>query len=359
MQFVALGPVGAMDGDRPVRLGSPRHRAVLGLLLARVGHPVPIDVLLTEVWGDDASNRAVASLYTHISNLRRVLGKSRIVSDSGRYQLTLHDGDEVDVAQFEDALAEARRRSGVDPSAVVEALERGLGLWRGRPYEGLEDIPALAAEITRLDELRATAQVDRFGAILQAGDAPPVADLEALCRQRPLDERPWGLLMRTLYRGGRHAEALHTYTHVQELFGEEMGIEPSPSLARLEEQILLHDPTLDGPSPEPPKGLPVYLTNFIGREEEMQHLADALSEHRLVTILGPGGAGKTRLATEMATTLQRRFPDGVWLIDLAQITGPSRIALAIGETIGVTGGLGEAIDEQPPGQLFVCGRPWK
>lgn len=345
MQFVALGPVGAVDGDRPVQLGSPRHRAVFGVLLSRVGHPVPIDVIATEIWGDDADNRSVASLYTHISNLRGVVGKKRIISEGGGYELRLNEGDLVDVEEFDSVLAEARRWAGIDPRATLEALKRGLGLWRGRPFEGLEDIPMLAAEITRLSELRSTAEVDRFEAILQSGDVPLVADLEELCGRRPLDERPWELLMRTLYRTGRHAEALREYAKVRDLFGEELGIEPSPALARLEEQILLHDPALAGTTAEPPANLPLYLTSFIGRDNEMRRLADAMGASRLVTILGPGGAGKTRLAAEMATVLRGRFPDGVWLVDFARITDPSRIGPTIGETIGLAGGLGETVDE--------------
>jgi len=345
MQFVALGPVGAMDGDRPVQLGSPRHRAVFGVLLSRVGHPISIDVITTEIWGDDAGDRAVASLYTHISNLRGAIGKDRIVSDAGGYGLRLRDDDVVDIAEFESAIADAHRQAGVDPPAAVEVLDRGLGLWGGRPFEGLEDVPMLAAEIARLGELRAIAQADRFEALLQSGDAPLVADLEELCERRPLDERSWELLMRTLYRVGRHAEALRTYTKVRERFGDEMGIELSPSLTRLEEQILLHDPALDRATTEPPANLPVYLTSFVGRDDEVRQLAATLTEHRLVTILGPGGAGKTRLATEFSTTVRRRYSDGVWLIDLAQITDATRISSTIGETIGVTGGFGDTIDE--------------
>ncbi len=344
MQFAALGPVCAVDRGEPVHLGGPRHHAVLGVLIARVDRAVPIDVIITEVWGDDAGERAVASLYTHVSNLRGAVGKNRIVSEGGGYRLALNDGDDVDIARFEDSLTEARRRSGVDPAGAVEALEKALGLWRGRPYEGLEDIPMLTAEITRLSELSATAQMDRFEALLQTGDAPLVADLEEVCGRRPLDERPWNLLMRTLYRVGRQAEALRTYTHVRDLFGEEMGIEPSPSLARLEEQILLHDPILDERSTVRPASLPTYLTSFVGRDSEMREIAELLSEHRFVTIVGPGGAGKTRLATEMAATLHGRFPDGVWLIDLAQVSDPTRVAAAIAASVGATGTAGDSTE---------------
>ena len=345
MEFVALGPVGAVDGDQPVQLGSPKHRAIMGVLLARVNHPVPIDVITTEIWGDGADNRTVASLYTHISNLRGAIGKDRIVSDAGGYALTLHDGDVVDIGEFENAIIEARRHAGIDPLAASGALERGLVLWRGRPFEGLEDIPMLASEVTRLGELHTTAQMDRFEAMLQTDSAPLVSDVEELCGRHPLDERSWELLMRTLYRAGRHAEALRTFTKVRDLFGEELGIEPSPALARLEEQILLHDPALAVAEAEPPANLPLYLTSFIGRKDEMRRLPDALGASRLVTILGPGGAGKTRLAAEIATALRGRFPDGVWLVDFAQITDASRIGSTIGETIGLAGGTGETVDE--------------
>ena len=345
MQFVALGPVGAVDGDQPVQLGSPKHRAIMGVLLARVNHPVPIDVITSEVWGDNAGRQSVASLYTHISNLRGVIGKDRIVSDAGGYALTLHDGDVVDIDEFEEATAEARRQLGIDPPAAVGALEQGLELWSGRPFEGLEDIPMLASEITRLGELHTTAQMDRFEAMLQTDSAPLVGDVEELCGRHPLDERAWELLMRTLYRAGRHAEALRTYTKVSELFDIEMGIEPSPSLTRLEEQILLHDSALDMSVVDPPSNLPIYLTSFVGRDDEIRRLTDALGVSRLVTILGPGGAGKTRLAAEIATVLSGRFPDGVWLVDFAQITDPSRIGPTIGETIGLAGGSGETVDE--------------
>ncbi|MEN8115180.1 MAG: BTAD domain-containing putative transcriptional regulator, partial [Actinomycetota bacterium] len=344
MRFSTLGPISVTGDDGPLALGGPRQRAVLGLLLATPGHSIASDTVIDEVWGDEAGDGATASLHTHISNLRAVVGKERIVRDSSGYRLELLDGDEVDVRLFEAATREAQRTTGIDPKATVEELDRGLGLWRGRPFEGLEDVPALAAEIVRLDELRATAQVERFEAILQAGDVPLIADLEEVCRQRSLDERPWGLLMRALYRSGRHAEALRTYGKVRTLFGEELGIEPSPALARLEEQILLHDPSLDGAASSPETDLPSYLTSFIGRLDESLALSDALADHRLVTILGPGGAGKTRLASEVASSLGGRFPDGVWLIDLAQVADSSRIGAVIGETIGAVGGIGESLD---------------
>ena len=200
------------------------------------------------------------SLYTHVSNLRRVLGKERIVRDPAGYRLELHDGDEVDLQLFESLTEEARQLAVANPATAVERLESALELWRGRPFEGLEDLLVLEPEIARLNEVHARTEMERFEAILRTGDAPSVDEVEDLCRRRSLDERPWALLMRALYRSGRQAEALRTYQQVRELFGEDMGIDPSPRLMRLEEQILLHDPTLDGAAPTPVQ-LPVYLTS--------------------------------------------------------------------------------------------------
>jgi len=335
MRFGVLGPVEAFDGDRSLSLGGPRQRAVLAMLLATPGRAVSADRIVTEVWGDDAGRGAVASLYTHVSNLRGVLGKSRIVRDASGYRLALLDGDEVDASAFEAEAAQARRAAESDAARVVDQFDAALRRWRGRPFEGLEDVPALASEIVRLGELHAAVEADRLDAILRAGDTPSVGELEELCRRRPLDERPWSLLMRTLYRSGRHADALRTYANVRRVFGEEMGIEPSPALARLEEQILLHDPALDPTPIAAPTKLPVYLSSFVGRVDEQRLVGEALRDHRLVTVTGPGGVGKTRLAVEVAAAHAPRFPDGVWLVDLAQVGDPGRVGPAIAAAVEV------------------------
>ena len=287
MHFGVLGPVVVSDGDGPMPLGGPKQCAILGMLLMEPGRAIPADVAVIEVWGDDAGKGAMASLHTHMSNLRGVVGKERIIRDAAGYRLVLHDDDVVDAAVFAAEVSEARHLTGSDPTGAVALFESSLRRWRGRPFEGLEDVPMLVAEIARLDELRVAAEMDRFDTVLRSGDTPPVGDVEALCRRLPLDERPWGLLMKTLYRSGRQAEALRTYTHVKSLFGEEMGIEPSPSLTRIEEQILLHDPALDPIPTAVLSNLPVFLTSFIGRVDERQRLEQALADHRLVTVTGP------------------------------------------------------------------------
>lgn len=344
MHFGVLGPVVVSDADGPLPLGGPKQCAILGMLLIEPGRAIPPDVAVAEVWGDDAGKGAMASLHTHVSNLRGVVGKQRILRDATGYRLTLHDDDVVDAAVFTSEVMEARRLAGSDPVEAVAMFESSLHRWRGRPFEGLEDVPMLVAEIARLDELRATVEMDRFATALRSGVTPPVGDVEALCRRRPLDERPWGLLMKTLYRCGRQADALRTYAQVKSLFGEEMGIEPSPSLARIEEQILLHDPVLDPVPTEVLSNLQVFLTSFIGRVDERQRLEQALADHRLVTVTGPGGAGKTRLAVEVAASLSSRFPDGVRLVDLSRISDPTRVAAAVAASVEATGSAGDSAE---------------
>ena len=319
-------------------LGGRRHLEVLALLLMDPGHPVSVDRMVTDVWGDAPDQGAVESLYTHVSNLRRVLGRERIVRDAAGYRLEADDDDEIDVQLFEDLTKEARRLAVANPVTVVERLESALKLWRGRPFEGLEDLIVLEPEIARLSELHAATEMERFEAILQSGGTPSVGEVENLCRRRPLDERPWALLMRTLYRSGRQAEALRTYQKVRDLFGEELGIEPSPRLMRLEEQILLHDPALDEAPATPPVHLPVYLTSFVGRAREQAHLIDALEQHRLVTVTGPGGVGKTRLAVQVASSLQSEFPGGIWLVDLAKVVDERGVGPAIAAAVDAPGG---------------------
>jgi len=338
MRFGILGPVEVIDGGRRVSLGGRRHLEVLALLLLDPGHPVSVDRILTEVWGDAPGSGAVESLYTHVSNLRRALGRERIVRDAAGYRLELHDGDEVDLQLFEDLTEEARRLAVANPATAVERLESALELWRGRPFEGLEDLLVLEPEIARLSELHAATEMERFEAILRSGDAPSVGEVEDLCRRRSLDERPWAMLMQALYRSGRQAEALRTYQKVRDVFGEELGIEPSPRLMRLEEQILLHDPALDGTPAKTPVHLPVYLTSFVGRAREQAQLIDALEHHRLVTVTGPGGVGKTRLAVQVASSLRSRFPDGIWLIDLAKVADERGVGPAIAASVGAPGG---------------------
>ena len=172
-------------------------------------------------------------------------------------------------------------------------------------------------------------------AVLRAGDIPPTGEVEQLCEERPLDERVRALLMRTLYRDGRQADALRSFRDIRHRLVEELGVEPSKALVRLNEQILLQDTSLDPVGERAPGHLPTFLTSFVGRRDDGEHLKTLLGEHRLVTLTGPGGVGKTRLAVEVAAMLRQRFGDGVWLVDLATVTAPDAVAPAVAATLHV------------------------
>ena len=335
MRFSVLGPVTVADGDGSVlALAGWKQRAVLALLLHTPNQTVSVDRLITDIWGDDAADRSRDALYTYVSNLRGILGKERVEHGPAGYRLVTEPG-ELEADEFQAELTRAERLMGSAPETSVRILEDNLGRWRGRAYEGHEDLPSIAPEAARLDELRIAAQELRFGAMLRAGETPEPADVAVLCETHPLRERPWALMMRVEYRAGRQADALHTFQQFRQTLGGELGIEPSPALVRLEEQILLQDPALDA-SRTTPTNLPNPLTSFIGRLDEQALLDQAIHDHRLVSLLGPGGAGKTRLAVETARTLLGSFPDGVWLVDLARVSDPSGVINAVASAAGVT-----------------------
>ena len=320
-----LGPIAVIDGTREVPLGGPRQRAVLALLLTMPGRAVSADRLVDEVWRDDVDvDRAKASLYTLVSNLRRALGSVRIRHGPTGYVLDLQAGDTVDAHEFESAIAAADRTAD-RPSEMAALLADGLSRWKGSPYAGSEDVPTVAVEANRLEELWTTAQGERIDALLRAGEGPPVHAALALRDRRPLDEGAWSLLIRSLYRAGRQTEALRAARELRATLRDELGIDPSPRLERLEEQVLIHDPALDRRSVAAVHDVPAYLSSFVGRTTDLDVILEALATHRLVTITGPGGAGKTRLATELASRVRDRFPDGIWLVDLARSTDASGV----------------------------------
>lgn len=334
MRFSALGPVAVADDDgSELALGGWKQRAVLALLLHAPNQTISADLLITDIWGEGASEGARDALYTYISGLRGAFGKDRLVRDAGGYRLTVRPG-ESDMADYESDLTRAQRLMGSAPEKAIRVLNDSLGMWRGRAYDGHEDLPSVAPEAARLDELRITGQELRFEAMLRMGDTPEPAEIDLLCNAHPLREQPWSLMMRAQYRAGRQADALRTFHRFREILGEELGIEPSPAISRLEEQILLQDPSLEA-SRTTPTNLPAPLTSFIGRLDEQARLDQAIHDHRLVSVLGPGGAGKTRLAVETARTLLGSFPDGVWLVDLARVTEPSAVKDSVAKTLGI------------------------
>ena len=242
-----LGPIEATRASHPVDLGSPKQRAVLALLALRTGQIVDRDALLTGVWGDDVDTARARSLHTYVSNLRSALGEV-VVRQQGGYRLALEPGA-VDGHHFERAVADAHDTVGADPAGTGRRLREALSWWRGRPLADLDGTPGLDADIRRLEQLRLDAVELRVDADLHAGRHETlVPELAALADEHPLRERFRAQHMLALYRSGRPAEALRAYRTTARVLGDELGVEPSPELQRLEIAILGHDETvLAGP----------------------------------------------------------------------------------------------------------------
>ena len=219
--------------------------------------------------------------------------------------------------------------------AAGNRFREALGLWRGPALADVLEVEPLALEAARLEELRLAAVEGRVEADLAAGlHAEVTGELERLVAEYPLRERLWRLLMLALYRGGRQADALAAYRRARAMLAEELGLEPGQELRQLERAVLRHEV----PPAAPDASGTICrrrLTSFVGREQELAGLGKLLGEARLVTLTGAGGAGKTRLAVEFAATVVERFPDGVWLAELAGIGDPELVAAQVMEVLGV------------------------
>ena len=350
MQFSVLGPLEVRSGDASLPLGGRRQRSVLALLLLDRGRPVDADRMVSEIWGDPSPDGARDSLYTYVSNLRRILGRHRILRTDAGYRFVASAEDVVDADEVDTVLTEAHRITRSDPNAAIELIEDSLSAWRGRPFEGFENLPSVSPEASRLEELRLRALEDRIAAELDRGATPEVGAVEMLTAEHPYRERLWELLARSLYRSGRQTEALRALNRLRRMLADDLGLEPSPAITRLEERILLQDPSLDADATGP-TNLPTPVSSFIGRSEDAGRLERLIGDHRLVTVTGPGGAGKTRLAVEVAARVAGRFPDGVWFVDLAQVNGPEEVERSVAASLGASGPPGGAVADVVAGRL--------
>jgi predicted ATPase/DNA-binding SARP family transcriptional activator len=335
VRYGLLGPlrVIAPEGTEvPVR--GAKQRALLTLLLLARGAAVPVDRLVGVLWGEEAPANPVNALQAQISQLRRLLGSGTVVRDSGGYALPVA-ADGLDVVAFEDLAARGQQalRDG-DAAAAKRSFADALALWRGTPMEDLDDPEWVLPERVRLDALHITALQGRLQAELDlGGHGEAVAELEALVVRHSTHERFWELLMQALYRSGRQADALRAYQHAREALAE-LGIAPGSALRQLEADVLAQHEGLAPPEQRDPIGnLPSPLTRFIGRDLELERVNEALQDHRLVTVVGPGGAGKTRLATEVARRLQP--PGGAWLVTLETVTDPDALLPSTAAALGL------------------------
>ncbi|HUD37943.1 MAG TPA: BTAD domain-containing putative transcriptional regulator [Streptosporangiaceae bacterium] len=401
VEYRILGPVAAVDHGHDVDLGGLRERVLLARLLLSAGRVVPADTLAHDLWSGEPPPHSAATLRVYVSRLRRALGDAAqaLITQPPGYRLAVEQ-DQLDATRFTTLVqaALADLASG-RAQAAAAGLRQALGLWQGEPLADMADLPFARAEVARLEEARLTAVESRVEADLACGrHVELAAELDGLVADHPLRERLAGQRMLALYRCGRQAQALAAHEELRERLADELGIDPSPQLQRLQLSILRQDPELDwhradgdsesagqpgvgtaaGPAPRgegraagqpapkataapasheavlEPAGagpgrpgfrLPAQTTSFIGREGELATIDELLGLSRLVTLTGPSGSGKSRLALRVAEQVGRRHADGACLVELAPVIQPDLVVFAVARALSVAEVPGEPLAE--------------
>ena len=341
MKVRLLGPVSAEINGTEVGLGGRHQRAVFALLALSAGRVVPLDRLVDELWRDEPPSRATLSLQSYVSRLRRLLGDgARIVTRPPGWLLDL-DPAEVDVTRFGSLVDQARHGA---PAEAVPVLRHALGLWRGEALADLQDLAFARQEATRLADLRLSATGMLLDAMLAGGEADAaIAEARRVVAEHPYHEQAWQALMLALYRTGRQSEAVAAAADLRRVLADELGLDPAPETRRLEQRILRQDPGLtlptapaSGDAGRPPasataKSPAVEPTSLVGRLKELADLEDLLARSRLLTLTGPGGAGKTRLARELMGRQQDR---DTWFVDLSVLDDDGLVAPTVARAVG-------------------------
>jgi ABC-type transport system substrate-binding protein/DNA-binding SARP family transcriptional activator len=331
IEFGILGPLEVRIGSDPVRVGGPKQRALLAILLLSANRVVPRDRLIDELLGEAPADTADRVLRVQVSRLRKTLasdagGDARIASVAPGYRLRVEPG-ELDLERFESLLARARVASEEGDFKLAEhALAEAESLWRGRPLADLEFEPFARIEIERLEELRLVAAEERIDAELALGHhAMLIPELEARVAENPLRERPRSQLMLALYRSGRQVEALEVYRTARSLLSEELGLEPGPALRKLESSILRHELALEAPEPQAP-------TRGLATDAPPTPLPAPLCDERAVT--GPPPTRKRNYRSLLVT-----FALGALIVSVAaaliSASGGSRKLRASANSIAV------------------------
>jgi len=326
-----------------------------GLLIAfalEAGRVVPKATLVDWIWGERPPADATNALHRLVSRLRKALPEGSLEGQTDGYRLAV-EPDAVDAVRFERLVGQAR--DDADPQRI-RLLREALGLWRGAAMQdiGLQDSAAFDAAVTRLDRLRLTAMEDRFDAELGLGHgAELVTELTDLVAAHPVRERLVAALMRALVAAGRGSEALLVFQRTREALADTLGADPSAELSALHVALLRGD--LGRPEPERKTNLRAELTSFIGRDADVATVGELVAGHRLTTLIGPGGSGKTRLATETARLLLGDLPDGAWLVEFAAIGVDGDVAQATLAGLGLRDALlGGATHAEPTERLIAA-----
>ena len=320
------------------------------MLALHPGQLVTASQLIDGLWPAEMPSAAGNALQALVSRLRRALPEAVIESRPSGYRLTI-DPRSTDIVRFEDLVAAGRAQLRDDPAAAGQTLRRALALWRGPALADVADADFGQAAIARLDELRLAAVEQRIDADLRTGNtASLVAELEGLVVAHPMREPLAARLMRALHAAGQRGAALEVYEQTRKRLVGQLGVEPSAELAALHLQILRDEQPAEPAAPRPRTGpagpadpvrdhpntnLRAELTSFVGRDAELDRVAGLLSSHRLITLTGPGGAGKTRLAVEAARGELDAMPDGVWLVELAPVTDPADVTSTVLSALGL------------------------
>ncbi|QKW37579.1 AfsR/SARP family transcriptional regulator [Actinomadura sp. NAK00032] len=343
MRVGILGTLEVVIDEERTQVGGSRLRAVLVRLALEAGRVVTVESLAEAIWWTDVPSDPVNALHTLVSRLRRALkGASELRWSQGGYCLDV-PVDAVDALRFERLALEGRRALAEGRAAAAAShLREALALWRGEPLSGTAQTPYVEAAAGRLRELRLAAIEDRVdaGLLSGTGGTDVVAELGELIAAHPLRERLRGLHIRALRDSGRRAEALAAYEEFRGFLANELGTDPGQGLQDIHLSALRGGADREQPAEWPGRAagsrtsLWKGLTSFVGREKELGQIAADLTEGRLVTLTGPGGAGKTRLATTFAGRVADGYADGVWLVELAKLDDPRDVP---GAVIGVLG----------------------
>ncbi|HTK64486.1 MAG TPA: BTAD domain-containing putative transcriptional regulator [Pseudonocardia sp.] len=369
LDLLLLGPLEALVDECPLALGPPQQRALLAALALRPGSVVGVDALVDALWAERVPESATNILQGYVARLRAVLVPRRdrgrpatvLVTRPPGYLLAV-PAEQTDAGRFATLVEQARRIRENDPLTGAATFRRALALWRGDALADLADIPVAVSARTRLGELRRAALTERIDADLAAGrGADLVGELEALVGEDPLRESSHRQLMLALYRAGRPADALAAFARARRTLAEELGLDPGPELRELEAAILRHDvpPPMAAAqvatiAPTGPPRLPTALTRFVGRDDELAELRALSREHRLVTLTGAGGCGKTRLALELiggerlaahglhegrgrdlGGDLSGATGGEVYLVDLVPVTEGADVTAAVAAVAGI------------------------
>ncbi|MFE3543489.1 BTAD domain-containing putative transcriptional regulator [Nocardia sp. NPDC059177] len=352
MQIGMLGPLEIRTAEGgSLEVPGARLRALLIALALDAGRAVPKTTLVDWIWGEQPPADAANALQALVSRLRRVLPDGVIDIRPGGYRLTIAP-HAVDALRFEQLLDQARNG---DDAHQAGLLREAGELWRGAPMPGLGDSAAVDVVRTRLDNLRLAAAEDRYEAEIRLGRGPElVAELTELVADHPVRERLVAALMRALGAAGRGTEALTVYQRAREALADELGVDPSPELSDLH-VALLRGEVGARRTEERTTNLRAELTSFVGKDADIAAVRELLAAHRLTTLTGPGGSGKTRLAVETARTMLDDLPEGAWLVELAATDAAGDLAQSALAALGLRDALlGNGPAAEPMDRLIAA-----